>query len=235
MVRSTRTTALLVAVALTVALSGCAGVLDDAASTETSMPSATSTDAPVDATTASPAGGTITTRRDAATTAQTATATTAAASPTPTRGNATARFVEDGEGSADPSDNGTESGDGETLATVSLEIANSPSERRRGLMYRESLPAGHGMVFVYDDAAPRSFWMKNTRIPLDMVFVSANGTVLNVEHADVQPNASDSELASYRSEGAAQYVVEVNRGFANRTGVEAGTRVEFSGLNGTES
>jgi hypothetical protein len=74
--------------------------------------------------------------------------------------------------------------------------------------------------------------MKNTLIPLDMVFVSSNGTVLNVEHADVPPENSI-DYGTYTSDGPAQYVVEVNRGFANETGIGPGTQVEFSGLNTT--
>ncbi len=125
--------------------------------------------------------------------------------------------------------------DGEARATVSLEIARTDAEHRRGLMGRESLAADHGMVFVFDRAADRVFWMKNTLIPLDMVFVAPNGTVLNVEHAHVQPNASDSELERYRSDGPAKYVIEVNRGFANQTGLGPGTEVRFDGLNATNS
>lgn len=117
--------------------------------------------------------------------------------------------------------------DGDPATTVTLEVADTDEERRRGLMNRTSLPKNHGMVFVYEDAAQRTFWMKNTKISLDIVFVAANGTVLNVAHADPQPNASDAELRRYSSDGPAKYVVEVNQGFANRTGVEAGTEVRF--------
>jgi uncharacterized membrane protein (UPF0127 family) len=122
--------------------------------------------------------------------------------------------------------------DGELLATVTLEVADDAGERRQGLMNRESLAPDHGMVFVYPDADRRSFWMKNTLIPLDMVFVSSNGTVVNVEHADVPPENS-TDYGTYTSDGPAQYVVEVNRGFANETGIGPGTQVEFSGLNTT--
>jgi len=121
--------------------------------------------------------------------------------------------------------------DGEAAATLTLEVADTSAERDRGLMDRESLAAGHGMVFVFEDAGPRAFWMKNTLVPLDMIFVAPNGTVLNVEHAAPQPNASDAELKRYRSEGDAQYVIEANRGFANETGIRSGTTVRFDGLN----
>ncbi|MFC4552926.1 MULTISPECIES: DUF192 domain-containing protein [Halorussus] len=113
--------------------------------------------------------------------------------------------------------------------TVSMAVANSAEERRQGLMFVTSLPRNHGMVFVYPDAEHRTFWMKNTYVPLDMVFVAPNGTVLNVEHADTQLNASTSELDRYSSEGDAKYVVELPRGFANRTGVGPGTQLRFNG------
>lgn len=118
--------------------------------------------------------------------------------------------------------------DGDRRATVTLEVADSHTERRRGLMHRRSLARDHGMVFVYEGAAARSFWMKNTHVPLDIVFLDARGRVLNVAHAAPQPNASNSELRSYRSAGPAKYVVEVRRGFANRTEVGSGARVRFS-------
>lgn len=113
---------------------------------------------------------------------------------------------------------------------VSLEVSDTPEERRRGLMGRRSLPRNHGMVFVYEEEAPRSFWMKDTYVPLDMIFIDGEGRVLNVEHASPQPGAADSELRRYGSDGEARYVVEVCRGFANRSGVGEGTRVEFHGL-----
>ncbi|WP_327053665.1 DUF192 domain-containing protein [Halomicrococcus gelatinilyticus] len=112
---------------------------------------------------------------------------------------------------------------------VTLEVADEPGERQSGLMYRQSLPRNHGMVFVYGGADERTFWMKNTLIPLDIVFVSANGTVVSVAHADPEPNAADSELRQYESGAPAKYVVEMRQGFANRTGVEPGTRLVFDG------
>lgn len=118
--------------------------------------------------------------------------------------------------------------DGENV-TVSLMVADEPDERQSGLMHREELANRTGMVFVYGDPQQVSFWMKNTLIPLDMIFVASNGTVLNVQHASPQPNASGSELKTYPSDGEAKYVVELPRGFANRTGVGPGTELVFEG------
>ncbi|WP_134671555.1 DUF192 domain-containing protein [Halorussus marinus] len=112
--------------------------------------------------------------------------------------------------------------------TVSLEVAATKPERREGLMNRESLPDRHGMVFVYDGADRRSFWMKNTLVALDIIFVAPDGTVLNVEHATPGPE-DEGELDRYRSDGDARYVVELERGFANETGVGHGTEFVFDG------
>lgn len=112
--------------------------------------------------------------------------------------------------------------DGERSPTFRLAVADNDSERRRGLMDRESLAERSGMVFVFDDAAPRTFWMKNTSVPLDIVFLDANLTVINVEHATPQPNATDANLKRYRSDAPAQYVVELPRGTANETVVGPG-------------
>ncbi|WP_135854276.1 DUF192 domain-containing protein [Halorussus salinus] len=118
--------------------------------------------------------------------------------------------------------------DGENV-TVSLMVADEPGERQSGLMHREELANRTGMVFVYENAQQVSFWMKNTLVPLDMIFVGPDNTVLNVQHARTQPNASTSELESYPSDGEAKYVVELPRGFANRTGVGPGTELVFEG------
>ena len=118
--------------------------------------------------------------------------------------------------------------DGENVS-VSLRVADEPDERQSGLMHRESLANKSGMVFVYPNPKQVSFWMKNTLIPLDMIFVAPNGTVLNVQHAEPQPNASTGELDTYPSDGRAKYVVELPRGFANRTGVGPGSRLVFNG------
>ena len=76
---------------------------------------------------------------------------------------------------------------------VSVEIADTESERREGLMYRRNLEIDKGMLFVFPDEAPRSFWMKNTYVPLDTVLIDSEGRVLNVEEAYPQPNSSDDE------------------------------------------
>ncbi|MFP4174193.1 MAG: DUF192 domain-containing protein [Halobacteriales archaeon] len=113
--------------------------------------------------------------------------------------------------------------DGESRGELGVEVADTRRERARGLMERETLPDDTGMLFVYGSAEPQSFWMKDTLVPLDIIFVDEEMRVLNVEHADVpEPGTPDDELSSYTSDGAARYVVEAERSYANRTGVSRG-------------
>ncbi len=114
---------------------------------------------------------------------------------------------------------------------VSCEIADEPKERSLGLMHRESLPQTEGMLFVYDTPQNMSFWMKNTLIPLDIIFIDENGIVLNVEEAFVEPpETPDGELARYRSAGPARWVVEINQGLSAQKGITAGTVVDIETL-----
>jgi uncharacterized repeat protein (TIGR01451 family) len=168
------------------------------------------------------------TTTQAATTAADAEATTEAETTTATESAAASEQTEGQPQNITETVNATFLVDGEPAANVTLEVADRPNERARGLMHRESLPENHGMVFVYGEADERSFWMKNTLVPLDMVFVDENGTVLNVEHAEPPaPDTPDSELATYSSDGPAKYVIELEQGFANETGVGPGAEVEF--------
>ncbi|MFB6283524.1 MAG: DUF192 domain-containing protein [Halobacteria archaeon] len=108
--------------------------------------------------------------------------------------------------------------------SVTVEVSDEPVERSKGLMNRTSLPENHGMLFVYPGEAERSFWMKNTRIPLDIVFVDNDNHVLNVGHAEP---GNGTPYKRYRSDGPAKYVIEVRRGFANRTGLKTGDPVRI--------
>jgi len=123
-----------------------------------------------------------------------------------------------------PATNIVEFPDSET--ELSVEIADSKSERKKGLMFRENLPIDEGMVFVFADEAERGFWMKNTLIPLDMIFVDSKGRIVNIEEAVPEPNTSDENLKTYRSDEPAKYVIETNSSFTERKNVEEGDRVE---------
>lgn len=112
--------------------------------------------------------------------------------------------------------------EGAPVATLSIEIAATDSAHARGLMQRREMPPQTGMLFVYPDAAPRSFWMRNTPMPLDILFIDAEGQVLNVARR-TRP-LSDDEI---RSEGAAQLVLELRAGTADRLGLAPGQRVRW--------
>ncbi len=103
------------------------------------------------------------------------------------------------------------------------EVADTYSERNQGLMYREELEPDRGMLFVFEEPRVVSFWMKNTLIPLDIIFMDANGTVLNVAEADPQPGVSDNDLIRYTSDGQAKYVLEINQGLSAANDIGPGT------------
>ncbi|WP_414837326.1 DUF192 domain-containing protein [Candidatus Nanosalina sp. VS9-1] len=121
--------------------------------------------------------------------------------------------------------------DDEKVAELKLETATTPEERARGLMGRESLDNDSGMIFIYDDARERSFWMKNTKIPLDMIFLTAERTVRTIKEADPEPNVSDEDLKSYTSEGPAKYVIETNQNFSDEKGIEEEMKVLLEPLD----
>ena len=115
--------------------------------------------------------------------------------------------------------------DGEERGRLSVEVSDSVREIERGLMNRESVPNGTGMLFVYGpNAGQRRFWMKDTVVPLDIIFIDSDGRVINIEHAS--PGFTGEKVCSnpdyYCSDGPAQFVVEANRGYANRTGISSG-------------
>ncbi len=102
----------------------------------------------------------------------------------------------------------------------SVEIADTEAERSRGLMDREEMPSASGMLFVYDQPTRAVFWMKNTLLPLDMVFVDASGLVTKV-HSDAIPN---DETPIDGGEGVS-FVLEINGGMAKRMGISAGNQM----------
>ncbi len=105
---------------------------------------------------------------------------------------------------------------------VDVEVADTPVEQRRGLMFRHELAPDHGMIFVFDGETDHQFWMKNTYIPLDMIFVSADRRVVGVV-----ANAAPLDETPVGVGQPSKYVVEVNAGFARKYGIEGGTLVRL--------
>jgi uncharacterized membrane protein (UPF0127 family) len=105
-----------------------------------------------------------------------------------------------------------------------LEVAMTPEQEQTGLMFRTKLAAGHGMLFPFHPARPVNFWMKNTKIPLDMLFLN-HGQVVNIVH-DAQPCTSD-PCPEYPSLYAVDNVVELPAGTARKDGIEAGCQAVF--------
>ena len=104
---------------------------------------------------------------------------------------------------------------------ISVEIADTPALRELGLMNRDSLPADHGMLFVYADEQTRSFWMRNTKIPLDIAFIDHNGSIVNIEQMEAQTDENTVSAAP------ATYALEMSLGWFEANGVGPGDRLEF--------
>lgn len=103
---------------------------------------------------------------------------------------------------------------------IQAEIAATPEEREKGLMYRDSLEPGNGMLFIFEKSAKRRFWMKNTRIPLDIGYFSTGGALLEVHNA--QP--FDQVGVPSRSNDV-KFVLELNQGAFRKLGVRIGDRI----------
>ncbi|MFC1750222.1 signal peptidase I [Pseudomonadota bacterium] len=103
-----------------------------------------------------------------------------------------------------------------------VEVASTPEERKVGLMFREEMPEERGMLFIFESEMPLSFWMKNTLIPLDMIFIDKDYRVVNIQK-DARPCEKD-PCKTYSSEGNAKYVLEINSGLSNELGIEEGDK-----------
>ena len=111
---------------------------------------------------------------------------------------------------------------GAILARLDIEIAEDEATRERGLMYRESLAEHQGMLFVFHEDEPRSFWMKNTPLPLDMLFVDSNNRIVAI-HQNTIPYSEQEYVCTQH----ARYVVETNAGFVAKHGIALGDRIDW--------
>ncbi|MFO8057710.1 MAG: DUF192 domain-containing protein [bacterium] len=105
---------------------------------------------------------------------------------------------------------------------VEVEVARTPEQIKRGLMFRKDLPPDRGMLFVFDEVKVHTFWMKNTYIPLDIIFIAPDKTV-----AGVVENAEPKTLTPRRIDKPSKWGLEVNAGEADRHHIRPGDRVYF--------
>lgn len=107
-----------------------------------------------------------------------------------------------------------------------VEVADDEPERERGLMFRDAMADDHGMVFVHDYEAPQAYWMKNTKIPLDILYFDHARKLVSVSR-DVPPCSLGDRCPPFPSEAPALYVLELNAGTAASLGVQAGDELKF--------
>ena len=108
----------------------------------------------------------------------------------------------------------------------SVEIADDEAERARGLMFRDELPNGSGMLFLHDREEPLAYWMKNTKIPLDILYFDT-GRRLVAQQRDVPPCTLGDGCPPYPSNAPARYVLELNAGQAERLKLAPGTELKL--------
>lgn len=111
---------------------------------------------------------------------------------------------------------------GDTIKKIAIEFAETDYEQQTGLMYRKSLEEDQGMLFLYPSEAIRSFYMKNTYIPLDIIFYNKDSAVVSF-----QENAKPLDETSLPSEAPAQFILELNAGKAKQWNIEVGDKITF--------
>ncbi len=105
--------------------------------------------------------------------------------------------------------------------TVTAEVADTPQLRERGLMFRTEVPDGTGMLFVFEDQAPRSFWMRNTYVPLDIAFLDSAMRIVDIQQMEPETD----ELTE--SAAPAMFALEVRQGWFEEQGIEPGTQARI--------
>lgn len=109
-----------------------------------------------------------------------------------------------------------------------VELAITPQERAIGLSNRDSLAHDAGMLFIFENVRVPRFWMKDTRIPLDMIWIAADKRIVEIDaNVQPQPGVPDSELTFYSPEVAVAYGLELNAGAAARLGLAPGSQLAF--------
>ncbi len=117
--------------------------------------------------------------------------------------------------------------DEEEIVAIQIEIADNPERRQRGLMYRTSMKANRGMLFVFENPSPQSFWMENTYIPLDIIFIDVEGKILQISSNVPATKDISGEPARVACAGPVKYVLEVNGGFSNAYDIHPGDNIKW--------
>ncbi|MCS6837798.1 MAG: DUF192 domain-containing protein [Bdellovibrionaceae bacterium] len=112
-------------------------------------------------------------------------------------------------------------------ASLKVELARTPEEHERGLMYRRHLPDHQGMLFIFPDEQRRTFWMKNTFIPLSLGFFDKEGVLRELGDLDPVTSEMQTQIPRWESKHPAQFVLEVNRGWFKRNGIKIGDRLKL--------
>ncbi len=108
----------------------------------------------------------------------------------------------------------------EYISKIDIEIAEDDASRRDGLMYRDKLKNTQGMLFIFPSESMQAFWMKNTLIPLDLIFVNSNNMIVTIDK-----DAIPFDESQYRSTKPAQFVIEVNAGYTDSLGIKEGDKI----------
>lgn len=109
---------------------------------------------------------------------------------------------------------------------IVAEVANTPETREKGLMFRDHLPKGGGLLFIFEVAQPYQFWMKNCKFPIDIIWINADKQVVHI--AKDAPPCKDDPCPTYGPKNAAAlYVLEVAAGFSAKENITLGTRIQF--------
>ena len=109
------------------------------------------------------------------------------------------------------------------ISTIDIEIADDEYSTQTGLMYRHSMAENQGMLFVFNDSRQRSFYMKNTEIPLDIIYLNSDKVIVSF-----QKNSKSFDETSLPSEAASQYVLEINAGLSDKWKLKKGDKIQFT-------
>jgi hypothetical protein len=115
---------------------------------------------------------------------------------------------------------------GDSIKKLDIEIAANQYEHETGLMYRQSMEETQGMLFIYPEEAPRSFYMKNTYIPLDIIFYSKDSSVVSFKE-----NAKPLDETSLPSNKPAKFILEINAGKVKQWNIKVGDKMDFNKLD----